>query len=151
MNPVSAQSDPQEHQIQLLQEQLVVERKRQKIGEVVIRKEIETRIVEVPVYQEKLIVEQVSPVFKRLAEIQLSEGKIEGTDLNPTASPNLKPTVTGTFSSLQEAISVLAAIARQYPQECTQVQIRLTLEDANKQTIYRAALEGYRDRADHLR
>jgi len=43
------------------------------VGEVIVRKVIETRMVEVqvPVRHEKLIVEQVSPERKQLAEIDL--------------------------------------------------------------------------------
>ncbi|MCY7336319.1 MAG: DUF2382 domain-containing protein, partial [Chamaesiphon sp.] len=55
----------------LLEERLIVNLSRRKLGEIVIRKEIETQIlqVEVPVQREKLIVEQVSPEYQLLAQI----------------------------------------------------------------------------------
>lgn len=59
----------------LLAERLTVNLNRRKIGEIVVRKEIETQIVQVqvPVRREKLIVEQVSPEYQLLAEIDLDQ------------------------------------------------------------------------------
>lgn len=64
---------PQEAVIPLHEERLVVDQKKQKVGEVVVRKEIETEIIQVPVQREKLIVEQVGAEPHQLAEIDLSE------------------------------------------------------------------------------
>ncbi len=44
--------------IRLLGERLVVERSKRKIGEVIIRKEVETRMIQIPVRREKLIIEE---------------------------------------------------------------------------------------------
>jgi len=63
----------QEEVIPLREERVVVDRAKQKVGEVVVRKEIETEIVQVPVQREKLIVEQVGAEPKQLAEIDLTE------------------------------------------------------------------------------
>jgi len=57
--------------IRLLGERLVVDRGKRKIGEVIVRK-IETRMIQVPVRHE-VIVEQVSPERKQLAEINLGK------------------------------------------------------------------------------
>jgi stress response protein YsnF len=59
-----------EEVISLLSERLKVDYTRHKIGEIVVRKEIETQIlqVQVPIRHEKLIVEQVSPEYKQLFE-----------------------------------------------------------------------------------
>ena len=63
-----------EANIALKAEKLVIERERKKVGEVVVRKEVETHYIQVPVKREKLIIEQVSDQeSKRLAEIPLSE------------------------------------------------------------------------------
>jgi stress response protein YsnF len=55
-----------EEVIPLLEERLMVNLTRRKTGEVVVRKEIETHILQmqVPIRREKLIVEQVSPEYK---------------------------------------------------------------------------------------
>jgi stress response protein YsnF len=59
--------------IPLREERLIVDHRKQKMGEVVVRKEIETEIIEVPIQREKLIVEQVGKETRRLAEIDLHD------------------------------------------------------------------------------
>lgn len=63
----------QEAVVPLMEERVVVDHKKQKVGEVVVRKEIETEIIEVPVQREKLIVEQVGSEPRQLAEIDLTD------------------------------------------------------------------------------
>lgn len=62
---------PGETVIPLREERLIVDRKSHKVGEVVMRKEVETEIIEVPIQRERLIVEQVGDDPKILAEIDL--------------------------------------------------------------------------------
>lgn len=71
--PATASEVVQEQVIPLREERLIVDQKKRKVGEVVVRKEIETEIIEVPVQREKLIVEQVGAEPKQLAEIDLTE------------------------------------------------------------------------------
>jgi Domain of unknown function (DUF2382) len=59
--------------IPLLEERLMVNFTRQKMAQIVVRKEIETRTINVPVRREKLIVEQLTPTYKHLAEVDLGE------------------------------------------------------------------------------
>ena len=82
----------QEELFRLLGERVVVNRSKRKIGEVIVRKEIETRMVQiqVPVRHEKLIVEQVSPEYKQLAEIDLGQEIVTGIDLLESASQALE-------------------------------------------------------------
>ncbi|MDX2231958.1 MAG: DUF2382 domain-containing protein [Leptolyngbyaceae cyanobacterium bins.349] len=63
----------QEEVIPLREERLIVDRQKQKVGEVIVRKEIETEIIQVPVQREKLIVEQVGAEPRQLAEIDLTD------------------------------------------------------------------------------
>lgn len=65
--------------IPLLAERVIVDRHKRKSGEVVVRKVIETEIIEVIVRREKLIVEQVSPEYKVLAVIDLGRTSTEET------------------------------------------------------------------------
>lgn len=65
--------------IPLLAERVIVDRHKRKSGEVVIRKVIETEVIEVVVRREKLIVEQVSPEYKELAVIDLGQTSVEET------------------------------------------------------------------------
>lgn len=66
----------QEETIPLMEERVVVDRKKQRVGEVVVRKEVETEIVQVPVRREKLIIEQVGAEPKQLAEIDLASESV---------------------------------------------------------------------------
>lgn len=81
----------EDEKIRLLEERLVVDVHKRKIGEVVVRKEVETRIVRVPVRREILIVEQISPEFKQLAVVDL--GQIEDTEITSEAGTEILPTV----------------------------------------------------------
>ena len=70
----------------LLGERVVVDRSKRKVGEVIVRKEIKTRMVQVPVRYEKLIVEEVSPEHKILAEIDLMPEEV--TRIAPPENPS---------------------------------------------------------------
>ncbi|TVQ20064.1 MAG: DUF2382 domain-containing protein [Leptolyngbya sp. DLM2.Bin15] len=67
--------------IQLLEERIVSDRQRRKVGEVIIRKVVETQIVEVPVRREKLVIEQVGTNPQPLASIDF------GQDGQPVITP----------------------------------------------------------------
>jgi uncharacterized protein (TIGR02271 family) len=82
----------EEELIRLLGERVVVDRSKRKVGEVIVRKEIETRMVQiqVPVRHEKLIVEQVSPERKKLAEIDLGQEEVTGIEVPVNESQELE-------------------------------------------------------------
>ncbi len=119
-----------EEVIHLLEERLVVRSDKRKIGEIVVRKEIETRIVEVPVRREKLIVEQVEPTYKRFAEIDL--GQVRGD----TAASGT--TVQGEFDSPKVVRDLLDAIARTPSHDCAEIRIEITLKDPKHREAYQA-------------
>lgn len=137
--------------IPLLEERLVVDRRKRKVSEVVVRKEIETYIVEVPVRREKLIVEQVSPEYKQLAVVDL--GQVQANDINVSAlngstldgshlnesHNHLPPTVSAKFTSVNAALEFLEAIASH--SDPTAVQISLALADENMQAAYQKWLK----------
>jgi stress response protein YsnF/sporulation protein YlmC with PRC-barrel domain len=131
----------QEETIRLLEERLAVDYTRHKIGEVIVRKEIETRMIEVPVRREKLIVEQVSPEHKQLAEIDLGQGEISGVELrnyithHPTIRSN-NPVISGEFSSSKTAGWLLDAIAHQPNPGVGKIRIEIELEDASNLELY---------------
>jgi stress response protein YsnF/sporulation protein YlmC with PRC-barrel domain len=134
----------EEEVIRLLEERLIVDRNKRKVGEVIVRKEIETRMVQVPVRYEKLIVEQISPERKQLAEIELEGEEISGLELiqsgmsadNQTQNTTGKTTVSGEFKSPKSASLFLNAIALQRHHGCAKVRVELVLEDAELQKTY---------------
>ncbi|MEB3831640.1 DUF2382 domain-containing protein [Phormidium sp. CCY1219] len=135
-----------EDDIQVLEERLQVDRSKRKVGEVVVRKEIETRVVEVPVRREKLIVEQVSPESKPLAEVDLGEGQVTGLDSAENGSSGgvtAKPTVSGEFTSVTIAAQILDAIASRQPESCSKVRLSLEVEDERLLETYQQWFERY--------
>jgi hypothetical protein len=136
----------EEELIRLLGERLIVGRSKRKVGEVIVRKEIETRMIQVPVRREKLIIEQVSPEHKQLAEIDLGEEEISGVDLTAAEMSGTKMpalarsdnelTVTGEFSSPKIASLLLNAIALERRQGCKKVRLEIVVEDVERQKSY---------------
>ena len=131
---------PEEQIIRLLEERLFVESSKRKVGEVIVRKVIETRMVQVPVRREKLIVEQISPEHKQLAEIDLGQGEIPSLDLTEVerleATHDKGLTVSGEFSSPKIANLLLNAIALERNNGCKQVRVTIAVEDESHQKKY---------------
>ncbi|MEH1897993.1 MAG: DUF2382 domain-containing protein [Nostoc sp.] len=131
----------EEQIIRLLEERLVVESSKRKVGEVIVRKVIETRMIEVPVRREKLIVEQISPEHKQLAEIDLGQGEITGVDLTGVERLEVTHfdsglTVSGEFSSPKTASLLLNAIALERNHGCNQVRVTIAVENESHQKKY---------------
>ncbi len=141
IEPVNLEEVTEEQIIRLLEERLVVETSKRKIGEVIVRKVIETRMIQVPVRREKLIVEQVSPEHKQLAEIDLGQGEITGVDLREVENVEFTHfdsglTVSGEFSSPKIASLLLNAIALEQNHGCKQVRVTISVEDESNQKKY---------------
>ncbi|MEH2325293.1 MAG: DUF2382 domain-containing protein [Nostoc sp.] len=140
--PVNYLDEATEEQIiSLLEERLVVESSKRKVGEVIVRKEIETRMIQVPVRREKLIVEQISPEYKQLAEIDLGEEEISGIDLTEVERVEVPHfgtglMVSGEFSSPKTASLLLNAIALEQNHGCNQVRVTIAVEDESHQKKY---------------
>ncbi|WP_414563793.1 MULTISPECIES: DUF2382 domain-containing protein [unclassified Anabaena] len=127
--------------IRLIEERLIADSHRRKLGEVIIRKEIETRMVQVPVRREKLIVEQVGAEHKQLAEIDLSQGEISGVDLIERGIPegvilDGSLAVSGEFTSPKIASLLLNAIALEKKHGCQQVRVTIAVIDESRQKKY---------------
>lgn len=133
----------EQKEITLLEERLVVNRGKRKVGEVIVRKEVETRMVEVPVRREKLIIERVGEVPERLAEIDLGEGQVTGIELAEMADANAQPTVSAEFTSVQKASNVLSAIASQPHHGCAKVRLEIVLENNQVQETYQNWFDSY--------
>lgn len=126
----------EEEIIDLLEERLVVKRSKRKVGEVVVRKQIETEIVEVPVRREKLIVERVGSESEALAEIDLGKEEVTSLEHSQTSSSQSNYFVSGEFLSPQAASQVLGAIALQNYHGCVKVRVELVLEKPELQASY---------------
>ena len=131
--------------IPLLEERLIVDINKQKIGEVVVRKEIETEMVQVPIRREKLIIEQVGAETIQLAEIDLGSSEIQGVEL-ATIQANMAQVgsvaksdeiiVSGEFTSAKIASLLLNAIALERNQGCKKIRIEIVVDNAERQQTY---------------
>ncbi len=130
-----------EESIQLLEERLRVDYTKHKVGEVIVRKEIETRMIQVPVRREKLIVEQISPDRRQLAEIDLGEDGISDPNLQdyiPDTHQISNHMVSGEFDSPKTAAWLLDAIAHQLQHGCKRIRVEIELEDASQSELYQS-------------
>jgi stress response protein YsnF len=142
--PLATPKVAEEVVVQLLEERLVVDRQRRKIGEVIVRKEIETHIVEVPVRREKLIIEQVGLEARQLAVLDLKESDLDGVSLANHSTASLPTTVSGTFTSIKAASQFLGTIASaQSDLDCQTVQIKLVVEGAEQAQLYQQWFDRY--------
>lgn len=133
-----------EKTVSLLEERLVVNPKRRKLGEVIVRKEIETQMVEVPVRREKLIIERTGDEPERLAEIDLGQGEIAGLEIQGTGlGDTTQPTVRGEFTSPKVASQLLDAIAKLHHHGCQSIRVELILKDTKLQDTYQEWFEHY--------
>jgi Domain of unknown function (DUF2382) len=97
--------------ISLLEERLIVHLDRHKIGEIIVRKEVETQIIQVPIRREKLIVEQIAPEYKQIAIIDLGRDSLT---TNAEVIPDHQVSehiVKREFESVRLASQFLEAIA----------------------------------------
>ncbi len=150
-----------EQVVPLLEERLMVNLIRRKTGEVVVRKEIETHLlqVQVPIRREKLIVEQVSPEYKLLAKVDLGQvtnadkainsvltdlgiAHIEQNSGQKSHSLSLdqgsQTIICGQTSSPQTASDVLDMIAHMPSHNCENIKIEIVLKDSTHKDTYQA-------------
>ncbi|HEY9820605.1 MAG TPA: hypothetical protein V6D35_07470, partial [Candidatus Sericytochromatia bacterium] len=126
-------------------------RSKWKVGEVVVRKEVETQIVQVPIHREKLIIEQVSPQTRQIAEIDLGQEDVSGVELTKTPRSDALPpsvpsadspyTVVGEFFSPKAASHLLEAIALQKYHGCAKVRVELVVDNPELQEAYQTMFD----------
>jgi hypothetical protein len=137
------QLTPQASQnIQLVEERLVVNRQRFKVGEVSVRRVVETETVEVPVQlqREKLVVEKIGDDADPI-EIPLGKTQIEGYEVTAQSADidgNQDLTASGSFDTIRDAIAFLNTVAERPGHPCEKVRIAILLDGDNglKGTLY---------------
>ncbi|MGF1569604.1 MAG: YsnF/AvaK domain-containing protein [Nodosilinea sp.] len=129
--------------IQLLEERLLVNRKRVKVGEIRIRRVVETEIVEVPIQREKLVIERTDgsepPIEVSLNDTQLHgfEVAAQGSHSEPIIGAQ-STTANGSFSTIRDAIDCLGAVAQRSNYACEKVRAAIILNGnmGLKGTVY---------------
>lgn len=123
--------------IQLVEERLVVNRKRVKVGEVSVRRVVETEMVEIPVRREKLVIENVGSSTPPV-EVSLGETQIQGHEIAVQPNSNQDVTASGIFETIQDAMSFLGTAEQRPELRCEKIRVAILLDGKNglKGTIY---------------
>lgn len=138
--------------VSLLEERLVVSLDRHKVGEIIVRKEIETQIIEVPIRREKLIIEQLTPEYKQIAIVDLPRDEASLTKINEEISvANSESIVKGEFESVKLASQFLGAIASFSEVGSTRVKIEIKVEDISTQKLYQKLLEDFLEQLKYVK
>ena len=130
---------PEDLKISLLEEKLQVARQRKKIGEVVIRKKVETRMVQVPIRREKLIVERVGKNPELLTEVIIGESKLSDYEESDNSNINLSHSNFLTISTAKELLEAIGHLS-------TAINARVRLEIITDDSTDRDELQNICDR-----
>jgi hypothetical protein len=134
-HPSHFSGNPNEEQnIRLLEERVVVNRYRRKVGEVIIRKVVETQMIEVPVRLEKLVVEQISPERRQLACVNLNPELLANIALPQDTQNPQHLAINETFIDAETADRILEEIVENPIYRAAKVKI--VFEDADLQSTY---------------
>ncbi|MFM2315574.1 MAG: hypothetical protein RLZZ04_4852 [Cyanobacteriota bacterium] len=123
------------YQISLLEEKLQIARRQQKIGEVVIRKQVETRMVNIPLRREKLIVERIGKNPEQLTEVIVAEETVNGFKYNELNNNNSFSFNQTHFISLSTAQDLLTAISHLSCAPNSRIRLEIVTNCSENETL----------------
>ena len=123
------------YNISLLEEKLVVKRYKRKLGEVVVRKEVETRTIHIPIRREKLIIEKVGVTTEHLTEV-IGEEQVNGIEFGELNNSNDIYQVQSDFVSLQAVKELLSKIGDRSGTENIKVRLEIITDNSQSQQDY---------------
>ena len=132
-----------EHQISLLEEKLVVKRQKYKVGEVVVRKVVETRMIHLPIRREKLVIEKAGTANEYLTEVDLGEGQVNGVKFSQLSNANDIYLSRSNFVSVESAKQLLAAINEHSDRPSVKVRLEIVSDSSDSQTAYQQVCDRY--------
>jgi stress response protein YsnF len=129
--------------IPLLEERITVNRNKRKIGEVSVRKKIETKIVQIPLRREVLIIEQVGEETKKLAEVDLDRGDNARINSNTLSEGDYEYVIVGEYSSIELARQILDKISSVANNLTSKPRIKLEIlvDNPVQQKVYQNLLK----------
>ena len=125
-----------EYNISLLEEKLVVKRQKRKLGEVVVRKEVETQTIHIPIRREKLIVEKVGVTTEHLTEVNLAEEQVNGVKFGELNNSKNIYQAQSNFISLQQLKDLLARIPDRSDAENIKLRLEIITDNSQSQQVY---------------
>jgi uncharacterized protein (TIGR02271 family) len=123
------------YQISLLEEKLQVARRKEKVGEVVIRKQVETRMVNIPLRREKLIVERIGDNPEQLTEVIIAEETVNGLKFNELNNSNDLCVNKTHFLSLSTARDLLTAISQLSSASNSKIRLEIVTNSSENKTL----------------
>lgn len=133
-------------QFVLLEEKLKVDRRQQKIGEVVVRKQVETKMIEIPVRREKLIVEQIdknTEKLEQLIEVVIKQEKVNGFEYEELSDTDSLHITKSSFLDPQTAQKLLYAIAKCTSADSVKVRLELVTNCSEHQIEHQTICDRY--------
>ena len=148
MNPEHQENQQQStlseiERITLLEEKLHVSRRQQKVGEVIVRKQVETRTIKIPIRREKLVVERIGKNPEQLTEVIVGQEKVNGfnyEDFNNTDSLHI---TKSHFIELDTAQNLLNAIAQLSSVANTKVRLEIVTNCSEHQITHQDICERF--------
>ena len=124
------------YDISLLEEKLVVKRQKHKLGEVVVRKEVETQTIHIPIRREKLIVEKVGVTTEHLTEVILGEERVNGVKFGELDNAKDIYQAQSNFISLQQLRDLLTRIPDRSDTENIKLRLEIITDNSQSQQVY---------------
>lgn len=131
-------------QIPLWEEKLKVNRRQRKVGEVIVRKQVETRMVQVPVRQEKLIVERIGEQPEQLAEVVLSNGQVNGFEFGQLNQGDTFHLTKSQFLTVETAQKLLEAVANLSSASNAKIRLEIVTNDSQQQIEHQHICDRYK-------
>lgn len=122
--------------ISLLEEKLVVKRQKRKLGEVVVRKEVETRMLHIPIRREKLIVEKIGTTTEHLTEVNLRSEEVNGVKIDELGDAKNIYQAQTNFVSLSKAQELLDKIIKSSTRGNTKIRLEIISDNCESQQTY---------------
>ncbi len=138
-------NEPEVYQIPLLEEKLEVTKQRQKVGEVVVHKQVETRIVKVPIRREKLIVKRIGKNPEKLTEVVIAEGKICGFKYEELNDNNSLHITKSSFLDLPTAQELLEALTHLSSAANAKVRLEIVTNCSEHQVEHQDICDRYQN------
>jgi hypothetical protein len=123
------------YQISLLEEKLKITRRKEKVGEVIVRKQIDTRMVSIPIRRERLIVERVGENPEQLTEVIIAEETVNGFKYNELNDNNHLCHNQSSFLSLSSAQELLTDIRQLSSTANTKIRLEIVTNCSESKTL----------------
>ena len=135
-------TDKVNYQIALLEEKLHVTRQKHKVGEVIVRKEVQTKLVQVPIRREILVVERTGQEPAILSEVVLGADRICGFQYEELKSNHLHMS-NSSFLDIATAHKLLQEILSLPAQEQTKIRIEIAASSPQQTTEHQDICDRY--------